>query len=92
MDLRIHGGIYNSFRGYEERKRNEGKEEQEIYRIPAQLAESRKRSGLTTLSRKRSGIPPREPMKSTVCSDASLFLLENKPIYWHNASETICYQ
>jgi putative endonuclease len=44
----------------------------ERYLLDIQPAESRRRSGLTTLSGVR--IPPREPIKSMVCRDASLFI------------------
>jgi len=92
MDVCLHRSLYDTVRSYAQGKGNQREKEQEIHRKPAQLAESRKRSGLTTLSRRSAGIPPKEPMKSRGCRDANLFLLDNKPFYWHNASETIYYQ
>jgi hypothetical protein len=91
MDVCLHRSLYDTVRSYAQGKGDQREKEQEIHQKSAQSAESRKRSGLTTLSRRMAGIPPREPIKSRVCRDASLFLLDNKLFYWHNASETLYY-
>ena len=73
MAICLHRKFYYTIRSYAQGKGNQREKEQEVYRKPDQSAESRKRSGLTTLSRRSAGIPPREPHQSRVYRDIAFF-------------------
>jgi hypothetical protein len=82
MDVCLHRSLYDTVRSYAQGKGNQREKEQEIHQKPAQSAESRRYSGLTTLSRRMAGIPPRERMKSFNISKIALRTLH---IYRHHA-------